>query len=115
MYRPNGFGLFDMLGNVSEFVEDCQHNSYEGAPADGSPWIAACAKDMKIRRGGSWTEAVTAQWRGHTGPDNGSSFDGFRVALAGAPATVPASALQFEAELEKARSAERKLRAAAVR
>ena len=36
--RPNQFGLYDMLGNVSEFVQDCWNPNYIGAPTDGSAW-----------------------------------------------------------------------------
>jgi formylglycine-generating enzyme required for sulfatase activity len=37
-YRPNAFGLDDMAGNTFEWVEDCWHESYQGAPDDGTPW-----------------------------------------------------------------------------
>lgn len=37
-YKPNPWGLYDMGGNAQEAVEDCFHKSYQGAPADGSPW-----------------------------------------------------------------------------
>jgi formylglycine-generating enzyme required for sulfatase activity len=37
-FAPNGFGLYDMFGNVWDWVEDCFHNNYEGAPTDGSAW-----------------------------------------------------------------------------
>jgi formylglycine-generating enzyme required for sulfatase activity len=52
-YRPNGFGLQDMHGNVSELTEDCYHDSYAGAPSDGAAWTAGdCAR--RVYRGGSW-------------------------------------------------------------
>ena len=51
--QPNAFGLYDMHGNVWEWVEDCWHDSYAGAPTDGSPWISgACRK--RVIRGGNW-------------------------------------------------------------
>jgi formylglycine-generating enzyme required for sulfatase activity len=50
---PNAFGLYDMHGNVSEWVEDCYNGNYNGAPTDGSAWtIAGC--DQRVVRGGSW-------------------------------------------------------------
>ena len=52
-YRPNAFGLFDMIGNVEEWVEDCATDTYDALPADGSPSAASpCAK--RLVRGGSW-------------------------------------------------------------
>jgi formylglycine-generating enzyme required for sulfatase activity len=37
--RPNRWGLYDMVGNIGELVEDCYFPNYEGAPSDGSPWL----------------------------------------------------------------------------
>jgi len=53
---PNPFGLFDMHGNVWEFTQDCWHESYVDAPADGSPWMTACAGNRRVLRGGSCLE-----------------------------------------------------------
>ena len=51
----NAFGLCDMHGNVWEWCEDDWHDSYEGAPVDGSAWIEASVKNRsKVLRGGSW-------------------------------------------------------------
>ncbi len=47
----NSFGLFDMSGNVWEWVADDYHDSYNGAPADGSVWLNG---SMHVLRGGSW-------------------------------------------------------------
>lgn len=52
-FKPNGFGLYDMVGNAWEWVEDCDNPSYEGAPADGSAWLAGdCVR--RLVRGGGW-------------------------------------------------------------
>lgn len=59
-YPPNKFGLYDMVGNVNEWVEDCYHNSYEGAPADGSAWtVGATCSGRRVSRGGSWYSDFT--------------------------------------------------------
>jgi formylglycine-generating enzyme required for sulfatase activity len=54
--KSNGLKLHDMSGNVSEWVEDCWHENYEGAPTDGSAWLEADGGDCKrVIRGGSWS------------------------------------------------------------
>jgi formylglycine-generating enzyme required for sulfatase activity len=53
-FAANGFGLYDMVGNVREWTEDCYHDSYSGAPADGSAWIKGANCFHRVVRGGSW-------------------------------------------------------------
>jgi formylglycine-generating enzyme required for sulfatase activity len=50
---PNGWGLFDMSGNVWEWCEDTWHDDYTGAPSDGSAWLSP-AGFYRVGRGGSW-------------------------------------------------------------
>ena len=59
-FAPNKFGLYDMVGNVLEWTEDCVHNNYEGAPADGSAWIEGGNCKRRIDRGGSWLKSPDA-------------------------------------------------------
>lgn len=54
-FVANPFGLADMNGSVWEWVQDCWHSSYKGAPADGSAWADANCQSRVIR-GGSWRE-----------------------------------------------------------
>ena len=52
-FPPNGFGLYDVHGNVWEWTQDCWNGSYSGAPGDGSSWERGdCSK--RVLRGGSW-------------------------------------------------------------
>ena len=52
-FEANAFGVFDTAGNVWEWVEDCYHDSYEGAPDDGSAWTNETCWS-RVLRGGSW-------------------------------------------------------------
>lgn len=82
-FKPNPFGLHDMGGSVDQWVEDCWHRNYQGAPADGSAWTGGdCASH--VLRSGSWKNDAR-----YVRPANRDSYDtnvrypthGFRVAL----------------------------------
>ena len=55
-FPANGFGLYDMHGNVREWTQDCWHRSYDGAPTNGQAWEGANGGDCdrRVVRGGSW-------------------------------------------------------------
>jgi formylglycine-generating enzyme required for sulfatase activity len=80
-FPPNAFGLYDMLGNVWQWTQDCWHNNYDGAPADGSPWNGICFG--RILRGGAWLFGpadIRAAKRLGDGVDDRNNTNGFRVA-----------------------------------
>jgi formylglycine-generating enzyme required for sulfatase activity len=81
-YPPNPFGLYDMQGNVLEWVEDCWNESYAGAPNDGSAWTTGdCSR--RVLRGGSWgsdPRNLRSARRGRNGAGNRGDGIGFRVA-----------------------------------
>ena len=54
-FEANGFGLHDVHGNVREWVEDCWHGNYGGAPTDGSAWTSGGNCGRRVLRGGSWS------------------------------------------------------------
>jgi formylglycine-generating enzyme required for sulfatase activity/class 3 adenylate cyclase len=81
--KPNPFGLFDMGGGVDQWVEDCWHKSYQGAPTDGSAWVEnECPS--RVIRSGSWRKD-----QGYARTSSRGSYDtnvrypthGFRIAL----------------------------------
>jgi formylglycine-generating enzyme required for sulfatase activity len=82
-FQPNAFGLYDMHGNVREWVEDVWHSSYEGAPNDGSSWLEGGDPSFRVIRGGSWrneTELIGAATRLERHVNVAFDTLGFRVA-----------------------------------
>ena len=82
-FPSNKFGLHDMHGNVLEWVENCWHSDYSGAPTDGSAWTSGGNCSRRVLRGGSWSfgpRFLRAAVRGRDGTGVRSNFIGFRVA-----------------------------------
>lgn len=81
--QANAFGLYDMSGNIWEWVEDCYHTSYVGAPSDGSAWISECSGNRRVMRGGSWLNgpgSARPAYRIVTPPADRVDAKGFRPA-----------------------------------
>jgi formylglycine-generating enzyme required for sulfatase activity len=84
LFPANAWGLHDMHGNVWEWCLDHWHDSYEGAPSDGSAWMKPSASDEESRllRGGSWDifpGNCRSASRIHFQPVGAGSLVGFRV------------------------------------
>jgi formylglycine-generating enzyme required for sulfatase activity len=82
-YAANPFGLYDMHGNVWEWVEDCWHGSYRGASGDGGAWTSGGNCKRRVLRGGSWSSTpwlLRSAIRIRNSAGNRGGSDGFRVA-----------------------------------
>ena len=82
-FKPNAFGLYDMAGNVWQWVQDCYHPNYNGAPTDGSEWTVDDCK-LHVFRGGSWGPsslpgALRSAYRFRQGSDFRNTNLGFRL------------------------------------
>ncbi|MDW5443387.1 formylglycine-generating enzyme family protein [Polaromonas sp. SM01] len=83
-FKPNPFGLYNVHGNVWEWVADCYHDRYTGAPVDGSAWTRDCTSADRMLRGGSWVSGplkASSAYRVFNGEDRRASDIGFRVAM----------------------------------
>jgi formylglycine-generating enzyme required for sulfatase activity len=82
-FKANPFGLYDMGGTIDQWVEDCWHKNYQGAPTDGSAWTEDSCPSH-VLRSGSWRNDAR-----YVRPSNRDSYDtnvrypthGFRIAL----------------------------------
>jgi formylglycine-generating enzyme required for sulfatase activity len=84
-FPPNRFGLSGMAGGVAEWVEDCWHASYQGAPREGSPWRTPNCMSH-VLRGGSWMSGpkdITVSSRNFYDTTVRYPAHGMRVALDG--------------------------------
>jgi formylglycine-generating enzyme required for sulfatase activity len=107
---PNGWGLYDMLGNVYEWVQDAWHENYEDAPADGSAREPADTGAGRVIRGGSWGSDAgdcRSAVRGGGSPVHRSNALGFRCARA--------QVVEHEQEAERASLARPGLRSGSDR
>ena len=80
--KPNAFGLYDIAGNVREWVEDCWHENYQGAPSDGSAWTSEHCGE-RVERGGHYLSDpgdIRSAVRKGDDPGDRSGLRGFRVA-----------------------------------
>lgn len=91
-FAPNPWGLYQVHGNVTEWVEDCWHENYVGAPTDGSAWVTGDCR-FRVLRGGRWSLLswhLRSAARFYSEPnccaaperDTAQAVDGFRVARA---------------------------------
>ncbi len=82
-YKPNAFGLYDMIGNTSEWVEDCYTASLVGRAPDQRAWTWQGGCETRSVRGGSWTSRpadARAAKRENAAPNTKTTYIGFRIA-----------------------------------
>ncbi|UJB68015.1 SUMF1/EgtB/PvdO family nonheme iron enzyme [Acaryochloris sp. 'Moss Beach'] len=82
-FAPNTLGLYDMHGQVWEWCQDHWHDTYKGAPTDGSAWVKQDdLRSHRVRRGGSWYDgphACRSAFRYRSLPSNFQNSYGLRV------------------------------------
>ncbi|MDE0058152.1 MAG: SUMF1/EgtB/PvdO family nonheme iron enzyme [Defluviicoccus sp.] len=95
-FKANDFGVYDTHGNVREWVEDCWHENYDGAPLDGSPWTSSGNCSSRVVRGGSWYHAapyLRSAFRNSNEVTERHTHYGFRVGRAIDPTTLVSQVL----------------------
>ncbi len=110
MYKPNQFGLHDMLSNVLEFLADCYVDSYKETPKDGSA-VGSESCEHRSTRGGSWhwNNSPLAE-RGRIPETFSGGVDGFRVALDGASPAQSKQTKLFAKQLKNEQKLEQQRR-----
>lgn len=101
---PNAFGLYDMIGNVWEWAEDCSTLTYHGRPLDERAWLWDGGCTRKIQRAGGWStgpERARASFHGDGTADDRADFAGFRVALDLTPREESAAAVAAPKSIKK--------------
>jgi len=81
-FVTNPYGLYDIAGNVGEWVKDCWHDTYIRAPSDGTAWINPGCK-LRVIRGGYWAsspEQTRSAFRLSSKPNRSDARIGFRIA-----------------------------------
>ena len=81
-FKPNKWGLYDMSGNVWEWVQDCWHNDYTGAPVNGEAWVTGGQCSKRVNRGGGWGNHPRSMRSASRDADSAEGFSnamGFRV------------------------------------
>jgi formylglycine-generating enzyme required for sulfatase activity len=81
-FHANPFGLYDVLGNVWQWTEDCWNENYVNAPTEGSPWTTGNC-ERRVGRGGDWANmprVLRSATRSGLQSDLRTNLGGFRVA-----------------------------------
>ena len=81
--KPNQFGLYDMIGNVLEWTQDCWHENYIGAPTNGSAWMIVECSTWVLRGGSHWqsrSQELRSAYRATFRREKSFPSAGFRVA-----------------------------------
>jgi formylglycine-generating enzyme required for sulfatase activity len=80
----NGWGTYDMSGNVWEWAQDCWHANYSGAPTDGSAWTGTGNCRQRVARGGGWFDSspfLQATYRNKYEASSRYFYLGFRLIM----------------------------------